>query len=115
MKANLSLRQIVLALVTGGALLITTLPALAGDRDHRRYDHRHEHRYDKRDHGKYERRHDDRRHHGYGHRHDHRGKSTVVYRYYHPRVIHYSPPPRVVYRYEPGVVVHVPPIVFRVN
>ena len=115
MKAKPSIRQFFVALVAGGALL-AAVPALAGDRDHRRYDdhdryekrgdHRYDdrsgHRYDKRDHDrydrhKYDRRDDYRGHYKSGYRHDHRGKSTVVY------------------RYEPGVVVHVPPIVFRVN
>lgn len=99
------LRTLIAPLLLGGTLIATSLPALA-DHDHRRYGspkveyHYHDYR---------------------GGKHHHRGKPKHVKKHHkhhkQTRVVehhHYHAPPRARY-YEPGVVVTVPPIIFKLN
>ena len=99
------------AVLAGGTLLATTLPAEAR---HDRHDHR-EWRHDYRGHG-----------HAYGPKHKHKQKTVVVHRAPKRTVVHqyhyypqpyYAPPPVQYYSRQPAVVigVNIPPIVIPIR
>ena len=100
------LSTLIAPLLLGGTLIATSLPALA-DHDHRRYGspkveyHYHDHRG-----GKHHYKRGKPKHVKKHHKH-HKSVRVVEHHHYHS-------PPRARY-YEPGVVVTVPPIIFKLN